>query len=223
MTAWCLRHDDCVLEVGGGIGMVSTMVQQILVGASKANHVVVEAQKQLCTIIHQNRLLHHSQFTAHHGALSKAAIYSCAETLLNGEKSKNGREWMFNAISHVAGEDKVKIPSLTPADLRKSVNTNFTALVVDCEGAFPGIVRDFPQILHGIRVIYVEQDGDKVEFDALEKKILKEGLVKVLSAYKHRVYHRVSFSFLRAFLSYSGNLSLDARMQARYTPPQPPP
>jgi len=36
----------------------------------------------------------------------------------------------------------------------------FTALVVDCEGAFPAIVRDFPTLLDGIRVIYVEQDGE---------------------------------------------------------------
>ena len=45
VATWCLSASDCVLEIGGGIGAASTMIQKII--SDKKGHVVVGAGSRL--------------------------------------------------------------------------------------------------------------------------------------------------------------------------------
>lgn len=39
-----------------------------------------------------------------------------------------------------------------------SIKDNYDTLVIDCEGAFNYICKDFPEILKGIKLIIIEND-----------------------------------------------------------------
>ena len=190
---WCLRADDCVLEIGGGLGAVSTMIQHVL--ANKAAHVVVEPQAAMCATLERNKRLHNSEFTIAHGAVSAAAVYSCEVTALDGPDSKSRRQWMYNATRATAGPGRVRVPSLTPEDLRARVAPHgpFSALVVDAEGAFPAMLRAFPDLVdERVRVVYLEADepGSAAEYREVERALEDSGLSLVLRASKHRVWVR---------------------------------
>jgi len=103
VATWALKSDDCVLEIGGGIGAVSCQIQNILTGANRQDHAVVEAQATLCENLNVNKKLNNCEFTVHCGALSVEPIYSCPKMLLEGPDSKNLRQWMFNFTSDTAG------------------------------------------------------------------------------------------------------------------------
>ena len=191
VATWCLRADDCVLEIGGGVGAVSAMVQRIL--ADKSRHVVVEPQARMCDVLERNKALHASQYTVARGALAKGKVFSRATAALDGPDSCNQRQWMFNTTSRTKTAASVQVASLDPAQLRKHVTAPFSALVVDCEGAFPAIVSDFPDLLDGVRVVYLERDGPpKTDYAAADAALEEQGLALALSASKHRVYLRAT-------------------------------
>ena len=187
VATWCLRSDDCVLEIGGGVGAVSTMVQKIL--RKKSDHVVVEPQAHMCDTLERNKALHKSGYHVARGALAKGAVFSCATAALDGPDSCNQRQWMFNMTSSSKNARSVRVASLDPTQLRSKVSKPFTALVVDCEGAFPAIVEDFPDLLDGVRAVYLERDGPpKTDYAAADAALERAGLALALAASKHRVY-----------------------------------
>ena len=195
VATWCVSSDDCVLEIGGGIGSVSTMLQKIL--TNKAHHVVVEPQARMCETLVANAKLHGSDYVVCEGALSVGPIYSTKSAALDGPDSANQRQWMFNRTSASPGGCRARVESFSLDRLRSLVSKPFSALVVDCEGAFPTIVRDFPDILDGIRVVYLERDGPPgTDYADADAALEAQGLALVLAASKHRVYLRATPSQL---------------------------
>lgn len=187
VATWCVSPDDCVLEIGGGVGAVSTMLQKVL--RRGAAHVVVEPQAGMCETLEENKRLHASAYAVARGALARGPVYSASRLALDGPDSANQRQWMFNTTVANKSSSNVRVPSLSIADVRKLAPQPFTALIVDCEGAFPQIVDDFPDVLDGIRVVYLERDGPpKTDYARADAALEAAGLALVLAASKHRVY-----------------------------------
>ena len=96
----------------------------------------------------------------------------------------------------------------------------FTAVVVDCEGAFPDVVDDFSDIFDGIRVVYLERDGESgTDYSRVDAALEKANLALVLAASKHRVYVKATAADLKrrdAEKSRRLNNSVDAKTAASY-------
>lgn len=52
----------------------------------------------------------------------------------------------------------VKVPTIRYEELKNKYNLDFTALVIDNEGNFVDNLKDFPDILNGIKKLIIEDD-----------------------------------------------------------------
>ena len=148
VATWCLSASDCVLEIGGGIGAASTMIQKII--EDKKGHVVVEPQPKMCETLERNKTLQGSGFFVAKGALAKGAVYAAKKAALDGPDTMTQRQWMFHKTSRKQTASTSLVKSWDLKTLREKVAPRkFTAVVVDCEGAFPDVVDDFPDIFDG--------------------------------------------------------------------------
>jgi len=202
LPRYCLRHLDGktapenfewrrvrrlrVLELGGGIGAVSTMIQQSLeaLDPTRGTHVVFEPNADIAEgPLLRNKLFHRSTFSVLNGVLSKleeVPMYA------GNVDAKNPRAWMWNTVrregvkasSSAAGYDLDHVKSLLggPPNI----------LIADCEGGFPPVIADFPEILDHLCVLYYERDpGD---YDDVERLLDAKGFKPVLKANLHRCY-----------------------------------
>ena len=188
-----LQPTDCVLELGGGVGAVSLAIQRLL--RTPTDHVVVEPQAALCTMLEVNRAMHSGLFKVAHGAIATGpVICSQADGAIDGPDSRSGRQWMYNTTADVqpgAGCGR-EVPSLNPTALQRLVSRPFTVLVADCEGALPQVVEEFPAVLDGLRAIYFEADPPATAdaYRRLEATLVRHGFVNTLRASLHRVFER---------------------------------
>lgn len=218
VATWCLSASDCVLEIGGGIGAASTMIQQII--TDKKGHVVVEPQPKMCETLERNKTLQKSGFFVAKGALAKGTIYTASKAALDGPDTMTQRQWMFHKTSRTQTASTSLVKSWDLKTLRQKVSKKFTAVVVDCEGAFPDVVDDFPDIFEGVRVVYLERDGaSDTDYSRVDAALEKANLALVLAASKHRVYVKASAADLKkrdAAKSRRLNARVDSKTAASY-------
>ena len=219
VATWCLSASDCVLEIGGGIGAASTMIQKII--SDKKGHVVVEPQPKMCETLERNKTLQGSGFFVAKGALAKGNVYAAKKAALDGPDTMTQRQWMFHKTSRKQTASTSLVKSWDLKTLREKVAPRkFTAVVVDCEGAFPDVVDDFPDIFEGIRVVYLERDGESgTDYSRVDAALEKANLALVLAASKHRVYVKATAADLKkrdAEKSRRLNNRVDAKTAASY-------
>jgi hypothetical protein len=161
-----LKEDDVVLEIGGNIGGVSSLIAIML--KNPRNLVVVDPLKANCHYLSKLGKSLNAEFNVFHGVV------------IGNEKNK------LNCI----GPDKVGsyvncFPSNNPEtinyrikDLEHLFNINFSAIVIDCEGCYTSFFKD---ILDSstIKKIFIEWDGAFIE-----KDILNSGF-KHIGQYSH--------------------------------------
>lgn len=150
LVAKYIQPNSTVLELGGNLGATAMIINEKL--SNKKHHVIVEPEKKFVDHLrHQAKTLTH-EYTVAHGILAS-------------DRAKQVALW--------PSCQKSKMFSLT--ELQNLIGgAFFTALVVDCEGAFDPILRDFPEILSHIKVIVVENDGGDLEF--IRSRIVAAGL-----------------------------------------------
>ena len=79
----------------------------------------------------------------------------------------HGNEWNsyptnelheHNLWSHVQNIKLKNVENISFEEIQEQTNIKFDTLVIDCEGAFYFILKDFPDILDNIKLIIIEND-----------------------------------------------------------------
>lgn len=148
-----LTGKETVLEIGGNIGRNSLILSSIL---EKDRLVVLECSTAISEKLQQNRLKNNMQFHIENAALS------CTKLIQKG--------WRTIASDTIL-DGYTEIKNISFAELETKYNMQFDTLVLDCEGSFRPILRDFPEILTNIHTIVVENDyltlREKEEVDTI--------------------------------------------------------
>jgi len=174
-----------VLELGGGIGAVSTMIQQCLevLDPHHGTHVVFEPNAALAKgALRRNKTAHGSDFQILNGVLSKRKQ---VPMFAGNIHSTHPRAWMWHTL-RAEGEASVAARGYDLDHVSSLLGGPPNVLVADCEGGFPPVLADFPELLDHLVVLYYERDpGD---YDAAETLLAAKGFQPVLKANLHRVY-----------------------------------
>lgn len=134
-----IKHNDIVLELGGSIGRNSCIINYLL--SNKKNHVIIEPNLNEAKKLIKNRDLNNFKFQVETSAISNKKLYS--------------KKW--NTYDKpVKGSTEVSIISYN--DLLEKYKLNFNVLIIDNEGNFVDTLKNFPQILMGIRLLQIEHD-----------------------------------------------------------------
>lgn len=165
-----LLPDVPVIELGGGLGIVASIINRKL--ANPALHVVVEANPNLLPVIEKNRNLNHGAFSVKAAALgygSSSTDFFLHDSFLDS-----------SAQSH--GPRKIAVPTVSLRGLLDEKPWDKFQLVMDIEGGeFELIRREADLIGHRARMIFVEwhdftpgEDRKKEATRLLENKGFKK-------------------------------------------------
>lgn len=158
-----LPSDLPVLEFGGGLGVVSCLVNRKLTNPSL--HVVAEANPEMIPLLEHNRDINGFKFTI----INKAIAYDCEHIDLN-----IATEFVGSSIIGASAGKTVRVKATTASSLMDEMKFHQAGIVRDIEGAEKDIInRDLPIL------------GDRVQFfmAELHPQILGEDVVKKLLNY----------------------------------------
>ena len=150
-----LRKDDVVLELGGSIGRNTCVISSIL--NDSRNLVTIEPNVNEIINLKKNRDLNNFKFHIERNVLSKQPLYS------------------LNWYTYIDKRpNSVKVNNITWPQLKAKYDLDFNVLIVDNEGNFVSTIKDYPNILNGIRMIIIEHDFNSNEdlhyfYDVMKK------------------------------------------------------
>lgn len=134
-----ITPDSIVLELGGSIGRNSCVINSIL--NTKTNLVVIEPSTKELSTLQQNRDSNNFEFFIENSAISKVPLYSL--------------DWQTYP-TQIPGS--VKVNTLGYNDVLEKYKLKFDTLVIDNEGHFVDMLKDFPTILDNIKLLMIEHD-----------------------------------------------------------------
>jgi len=139
-----IKPNDVVLELGGSLGRNSCVINSIL--QDKTQHVVIEPSIRELEILKHNRDANNLKFHIENSAISDHPLYS-----LNW--------YTYNEPI----ENSVQVNTITYTQLQEKYPLNFNVLVIDNEGHFVEMLKAFPELLNGIRLVIIEHDFNTLE------------------------------------------------------------
>lgn len=140
MAVRFLTPEDRVLEIGGNVGRNSLIIASIV---GQNSLVVLESDPNIAKQLQENRDANGMTFAIEASALSARPLIQ--------------RGW-DTKVSDTVPEGYKRVQTITLNGLNAKWKIPFTALVLDCEGAFYYILLDMPEILDGITTIVMEND-----------------------------------------------------------------
>jgi FkbM family methyltransferase len=183
LSDW-LDPNSPVIELGGGIGIVATLVNRRL--RDPERHLVVEANPSLIGILNSRRIQNHAQFSAEHGALD----HSGSETV----HLQVGDEFISGRVGAPSG-DTVAVPAVTLEQLLARYPWTGLTLICDIEGAETELVEKEGETLGrhcDTLIIEVHPEfRSREQCDALFARLENLGFERVASVRKaHAFRHR---------------------------------
>ncbi len=157
-----LPSDVPVLEFGGGLGVVSCLVNSKL--DEPENHIVVEANPAMVTILQRNRRINGCKFQV----VSKAISYGCDHVDLNVDE-----QFVGSSVKGMSSGKTVRVETTSVTDLLIHGGFANAGIVCDIEGSEADIIRrELPAL------------GDRIRFFMTEMhpKILGQQVVNDLMA-----------------------------------------
>jgi len=139
MSVKHITPDSIVLELGGSIGRNSCIINSIL--DTKTNHVVIEPGTLELSLLQNNRDSNNFGFFIENSAISNVPLYSLG--------------W-YTYLTQIP--DSIEVNTINYNDLLEKYKLTFNTLVIDNEGHFVGMLKDFPTILDGIKLLIIEHD-----------------------------------------------------------------
>lgn len=138
-----IKPAHVVLELGGGLGVVSCVTNAIL--KNKKKHVVVEANPQLVPIIRKNRQLNKCDFFIENSLISKRKrnIFYIHKLFVGGSTERKT-------------DQEIKVPEMTLVQLEQKYNIRFTALIIDIEGGEYIFLEENQNFLNQLTVVIIE-------------------------------------------------------------------
>lgn len=135
-----LPNDAKVLEIGTNVGRTARVISFLL--HDETNFVTMEANRSSFNMAVINRDTNPKRnYHIEHAALSRTPMYSHDMDCI--PEPRDGYE---------------PVPIMTFSDLKQKHPINFDTLIVDCEGAFYNIYKEFPEVLDNIKLVIVEND-----------------------------------------------------------------
>lgn len=135
-----LTGKEKVLEIGGNVGRNAIVISHVV---GDANFVTIESNPQIAAQLKENRDSNNKHFAIEAAALSSRRMIQLDGLSQPGEELIEGWQW---------------VNTITWPELQRKYNISFDTLVLDCEGAFYYILRDTPEILNNINMIFLEND-----------------------------------------------------------------
>lgn len=146
LIAKYLPYDCCVLELGGESGTTSLLINKIIKDPSK--HVIIEPSSNSIPKLNKTAEIYNTQYKIVYGFIG-----------LNREEHK--KLWPECEISKMYDLDTIN----------KLIDKEFDVLVIDCEGAFYNILKEFSEILNNIKLIILENDGPQENIKFIRDKL----------------------------------------------------
>jgi len=158
-----IKPDDVVLELGARYGTVSCIVNKML--NNKNNQVSVEPDKNVWNALDLNLTNNKCNANVVKGFISKQLL----------SLNENGYSGM-QQIDH-----NTTIPNYTLDQIKEKYNiSNFTVLIVDCEGCMESFLNENPEILSTLRLITFEEDQPHVcNYDNIKKILTQNNFYEV--------------------------------------------
>ncbi|WP_310619245.1 FkbM family methyltransferase [Flexibacterium corallicola] len=152
-----------VLELGGGLGVVSCFVNRRL--SNPKNHVVVEPDPRSLAALKQNRIRNKAEFHIAYGVISrhKEAPFFLFPTSCGSSSRPKPRT------------RKTVVPGLRIDALQKQYSITFDTFIIDIEGAELVLVRQNRQWFKRVNLVIMEVHPDRLSSEKLEK--LRELLI----------------------------------------------
>ena len=148
-----IEKKDIILEIGGNIGRVSILLSTLI--NDDKNLVVLESNNQHYNELLINKNQNGCNFTVLNNALSKYPLYQYKWVTFTLEEYNNIHEDERHLLK--------QINIISYEEIIENYNLNFNTLILDCEGAFYYIVKDYPEILKNIKKIIIENDFRYIE------------------------------------------------------------
>lgn len=186
---------DKILEIGGNIGRVSMILSKLL--NDSRNLVVLETDNDIYKLLIENKKINNLNFNTINAALSKQKIY---------QKGPNSYTENELQITNTPKTNFTEINTIEYDTIETICNIKFNTLVVDCEGAFYHIIRDFEYILNNINKIIIENDYKIIEYkNYVNNILLKYGFISVESKnlsneYRHLHSKKIRQGFHEVFI-----------------------
>ena len=150
-----INENDKVLEIGGNIGRNSMIIASLL--NKPENLTVLETDPKSFEILKHNKEINNLNFKVINAGLS------------NYKLMQNSWDTYYDD-SYENKDNFFQVNNITYKDLIKITGTDYNVLVLDCEGAFYYILKEFPEIIVNINKILIENDYKTVE----EKKYVDD-------------------------------------------------
>lgn len=185
-----LKPDAKILEIGGRFGLISCTMNQMI--KDPASHVVLEPDKQVLVALSKNKASTQCQFQIFSGTISSAPV------ALNG---KHGTLGECNVFRKSEQPDMV-IPTYTYDEFKNLMNFKHNTLVMDCEGAFVEMLRDFPDMIYDAIWIFIHWDARLPKNNHVYRNfVMAHGFREVLNGHQETfsIYERKNIS--RSMLS----------------------
>ena len=140
-----IKPDDVVLELGARYGTVSCIVNKLL--NNKNNQISVEPDKNVWKALDANLSNNKCNTNVVKGFISKQPL------------SLNGSDYgSTQFIDH-----NTTVPNYTLDQIKKEYNiSEFTVLIVDCEGCMESFLNDNSELLSTLRLVTFEEDQPKI-------------------------------------------------------------
>jgi len=171
LSARYIKGNERILEIGGNIGRNSLVISYILKNSRLMHNennllVTLECNCEIAKHLKVNKDINSLDFFVEEFAISNKKLIQ--------------KDWEVHEFDH----DLLDLPtgfSVVPTIdlhyLRKKYGF-FDTLILDCEGSFYGILKNFPEILDGINLIIMEND-----YHDIQNKIFIDSVL-----FKHNFY-----------------------------------
>lgn len=185
LKAW-LDPAAPVVELGGGIGVVATLVNRRL--HSPAEHVVVEANPSLIPVLERQKAANGVAFTVEHAAVD----YSGAPTAT----LRVGDEFIGGRLGEADAPGTFEVPTITLARLLARYPSTGGTLICDIEGVETQLVAREGHLLRAhfdTLVIEVHPEfRSQAECDALFAQLAALGFERVASVRKVHAFRALA-------------------------------
>ena len=191
MAVRFLLPTDSVLEIGGNVGRNSLIIGSLV---NQDSLVTLESDPAIAAQLIENRNANGMTFAIEPFALSLRPLMQ--------------KGW-DTIVSDTPVDGYKKVNTITLAELRAKYKP-FTALVLDCEGAFYYILLDMPDILDGIRTVIMENDYyDRSHKAYIDTTLQERGFTRVYKESLGPEYAFKKFPFAENFFEVWQNLSVE--------------
>lgn len=169
--------NDVVLELGARYGSVSIVINRKL--NNKLNHVAVDPDERIWSILEKNRNDHDCKFHILKGVISKKPVALAELEGYNGY-----------GTTSVHTTEPTSVQSFTLEEVQELYSLKFTALVADCEGFLETFFDENPTIYDQLNTVLYEQDYvDKCNYDRIAQNLRDHGFTNLWYG-SHMVWKR---------------------------------